>query len=101
MVPYLTFLATRHQYGERGGYYGGGSSSDTGSGADGGSSFISGFQGCDTISEESKSQTKIIQSIHSSGIVFFATNNEEWKRSIHHSTGGIVITCTYIRDALL
>ena len=88
-----------------GGYYGGGSSIDIGAGAGGGSSFISGYFGCDAIAENS-TKGKIYhtgQSIHYSNITFvntvikngnetFIKPNREGNEPGHKTTGNVVIT---------
>ena len=64
----------KNQTGGGSGYYGGGSNAHGGAG--GGSSFISGYDGCDAIAENS-TETNIVhtgQSIHYSGIKFENSN---------------------------
>ena len=88
-----------------GGYYGGGSSRDYGAGAGGGSSFISGYFGCDAITESSTKE-KIYhtgQSIHYSNISFvntivkngnetFTAPNRKEPETGHFDSGNVVIT---------
>ena len=69
-----------------GGYYAGGTMDYTGAGG-GGSSFISGHEGCDAIHEDSKDFNNIIhtkQSIHYSKFEFYNTNMIDGNKTMPH-----------------
>ena len=77
-----------------GGYYAGCSINPSGNGG-GGSSFISGHQGCNAISEESNDFNSIKhtnQSIHYSGLVFYNTKMKPGKETMYTDPGKIEIT---------
>ena len=101
-------LIELNRNGGGGGYYGGGSSIDIGAGAGGGSSFISGYYGCDAIYENSTygNVYHTGQSIHYSKITFnnpimqdgnksFIAPNRKNNETGHHSTGNVVVTILF------
>ena len=77
-----------------GGYYSGASFDDIGNGA-GGSSFISGYKGCDAIDPASSGYDSIIhtgQSIHYSGLIFFDSEMKSGSETQYNQHGKIIIT---------
>ena len=77
-----------------GGYYTGATSVTAGFGG-GGSSFISGFKGCNAIHENSSDFNSIIhtnQSIHYSGYIFYNTEMITGSIAQHYTSGKVVVT---------